>query len=246
MAHAFNPFVFEPIGHRKNGQPIYPILGAEDNPANPVQPPVFSRSSQSSDDGKRAIEPPNGAEVTWDAFKREIDSQGLTPGQLQARLEASRKWEQRAKGMDTPEFKAFREQAAADRKRVEELEYDQSSDKEKAVRSAYTEAEQKSNEKYQPLLVRAEFKAAAAGRIDADKLTTILEPLDLSKFLAADGTPDTAKVAAYVDGIAPAKGNDQRKGPTLSGHGSGTASGAKGSSVAAGRELYAASRKRTA
>jgi hypothetical protein len=61
-----------------------------------------------------------------------------------------------------------------------------------------------------PKLVAAEFKVQAAprlldaqGQFDAARLKSILEPLDLTKFVT-NGDVDEAKVKAFVDGIAPA------------------------------------------
>jgi hypothetical protein len=75
-----------------------------------------------------------------------------------------------------------------------------------------------------PNLVRAEFKAALTGRVKAEeleqKVATIVDPLDTSKFLTADGTAvDAAKVTAFVDGIAPATGT-RPSGPPNHGAGS--------------------------
>lgn len=84
-----------------------------------------------------------------------------------------------------------------------------------------------------PRVVRAEFKAAAAGRIPADRLDTVLEPLDLTKFLTADGSEvDTDKVTRYVEGLAPAGG---QKWPDM---GQGRRDSTKATGVGAGRALY--------
>jgi hypothetical protein len=84
-----------------------------------------------------------------------------------------------------------------------------------------------------PRLVTAEFKSANAGRIPAEQLTAILDGVDYSKFLTADGEPDADKVKQYVDGIAPADG---RKWPDM---GQGRRSSQKSTGVDAGRALFA-------
>lgn len=87
-----------------------------------------------------------------------------------------------------------------------------------------------------PKLVRAEFKAVAAGRLPGDRLTAILEPLDLSKFLTADGSEvDADKVTRYVEGIAPADG--KKTWPDMGG---GHRQSSKATGVGAGSDLYAA------
>lgn len=134
----------------------------------------------------------------------------------------SRKHEDRVKGLDnlTPEqLKELREKA----QKHDALEHELKSDKDKAVDDAKTSTRAEADAEYQPKLVRAEFKAAAAGRLTVERLTTILEPLDLSKFLTSGGDVDTDKVKTYVDGIAPARGSTS-SGPVLTRHG-GTGSG---------------------
>jgi hypothetical protein len=51
-------------------------------------------------------------------------------------------------------------------------------------------------------LARAEIRAAAAGRVDADALSGFLEYADLSKFLGADGEPDAKAIEAAVGRLA--------------------------------------------
>jgi hypothetical protein len=47
-------------------------------------------------------------------------------------------------------------------------------------------------------LARAEFRAAAAGRVDADTLAAYLEDADLSKFVGDDGEPDTKAIESRI------------------------------------------------
>ncbi len=78
------------------------------------------------------------------------------------------------------------------------------SDRDRAVLEAREAAAAEANATFAPRLVQAEFRVAAAGRVDGERLAKILEPLDLTKFLAADGSVDQARVVAYVDDVAPA------------------------------------------
>jgi len=142
-----------------------------------------------------------------------------------------------ALGNLTPEdVKALQDKAA----QFDAAAAEKGTDMEKAVRSAYEQAEKAVLAKIQPQLVTAEFRAAAVGRIDNDRLASILEPLDLGKFLAADGSVDTAKVSTYVNGIAPAMGSSTAQPPFPSlGQGQHTAPptvpGAAGAAAAAKR-----------
>lgn len=49
-----------------------------------------------------------------------------------------------------------------------------------------------------PRLVRAEFRAAAAGQVDQDALNAYLEDVDLTKFLDDSGEPDLKAIAARI------------------------------------------------
>lgn len=55
-------------------------------------------------------------------------------------------------------------------------------------------------------LVKAEFKAAAAGRLP--NLDQLLEDLNLAKFLGANGEPDTKAIAAAVERFGASKTPD--------------------------------------
>lgn len=84
-----------------------------------------------------------------------------------------------------------------------------------------------------PQLVKAKLEAATAGKIPPEQLAKIIEPLDLTKFLKADGLEvDTDKVAEYVAGLAP----DGKKWPDMGqGH---RGDHAPKSGVGVGRSLY--------
>lgn len=118
-------------------------------------------------------------------------------------------------------------------------------DAEKAVEQAKTEAKQagkaEATAEFAPKLVSAELKAALAGKLPADKIAGHVAFLDHTKFLTDSGEVDTDKVKQYAAGLAPAGGwPDMGQGN----RGKGDAA-AKG--VAAGADMYAASRgKKTA
>lgn len=104
-----------------------------------------------------------------------------------------------------------------------------------AVEAARVEGEAQARRALAPQLVRAEFRAAAPG-VETDKLEAFLEDLDLSKYLKDDGTVDTARVTAKAALLPSTNPAPQRQ----SFQGYSRPSGA--SSVAQGRELFAARR----
>jgi hypothetical protein len=148
-------------------------------------------------------------------------------------------WKKRAGDLTPEKLQELRDKA----KKHDELEYELGSDKEKAVADAKRDATAAATSTYLPRLVSAEFRAEAAGRIAPERLATILEPLDMSKFLTSDGDVDTAKVSAFVNGIAPDTGAGnptppRKPGPSSTGQGN--RGGSASPSVASGRELYLA------
>lgn len=98
----------------------------------------------------------------------------------------ARKNEERAKGNASAAKELERVRAAA------------MSEQEKAVAEAEARGAQAVAAKAGPRLVRAEFRAAAAGRVDSDALNAYLEDVDLTKFLGDDGEPDTKAIEARI------------------------------------------------
>jgi alanyl-tRNA synthetase len=93
----------------------------------------------------------------------------------------------------------------------DQLQAESQTENEKKVTQAKIDGR---NEMLAPL-VNAEFRAAAAGRLEPDRLTAILEPLDMSKFLTSKGEVDQAKVKQFIDGVAPATGGGKGGGPDM-------------------------------
>jgi glutathione S-transferase len=130
------------------------------------------------------------------ALQATIADLGLTPEQIKGRLEASRKWEDRAKSN------------ADAAKRLAEVERSAMSEQERAVAEAAAAARAATLAEFGSALVDAEVKAAAAaltaaGRpVDADALLEG-DTLNRAAFLGEDGKADAAKVAAWLDRVAP-------------------------------------------
>lgn len=217
---------FHPVAFRKDGRPIWPILGGDggdppaDPPTDPPKPPA--------DPGF----PANTPLEQMNAEQREAYWK-----------HQSRRWEERAKPFKdlTPEKLAELQDKAT---KHDKLEYDLASDHEKALADARTAAEAAAAAEYLPQVISARLEAAAARKgVDGEALAKALEFVDHEKFLNDQGAIDADKVQSFVDGIAPAKGT-QPKGPSLTGHQTPGGSG-RGSSVAAGREMWAERHKKT-
>lgn len=151
----------------------------------------------------------------------------------------------KALGELTPEqLKELRDKADAHDK----AQRDALPEQQRLVEEAREQARKDALAATMPNLVRAEFKAALTGRVKAEeleaKVATIVDPLDTSKFLTADGTTvDAAKVTAFVDAAIPPATGTRPPGPPN--HGAGRRDGTTGSGVDAGRELFDQRRGKT-
>lgn len=104
-------------------------------------------------------------------------------------------------------FKARARDAEARAKKVEteleELRKERMTAEEKAVADAKAEGVREGEKKSAVRLVDAEVRAAAAGR-PKELVTALLEGLDRSRFVGADGEPDTEAIQKWVDTVLPA------------------------------------------
>jgi hypothetical protein len=82
-------------------------------------------------------------------------------------------------------------------------------EQERAVADAEARGKSAAQAEVGPRLVRAEFRSAAAGKVEKDALDGFLEYADLSKFVKDDGEPDAKAVEAVVKKLAgPARAPD--------------------------------------
>lgn len=110
-----------------------------------------------------------------------------------------------AKYADYDELKASKE-------RLDQLEHDLSSEKDKAVSDARKDERAKTADEFSPRLVRAEFRHAAKGVLSDEQRDALLEDLDLSKYVTDKGEVDEEKVAKKVAALAGGSGNGSGTG----------------------------------
>lgn len=118
---------------------------------------------------------------------------------LAARHEGQAKANSKAK----TELDALRKQAMTDQERAVA----------EAVEAATAAAQTDAAQRYGSLLVAAEVRAAAAGRLEANAIDTLVTQLNVAGFLDEAGDVDRAAIAAFVDGLAPAVEVDPRQAP---------------------------------
>jgi DNA-binding transcriptional regulator YiaG len=122
------------------------------------------------------------SDPTLSEIKAMADELGITPGQLKGRLEASRKWEQRAKDNSK----------AAER--LAEIEAANLSETEKAVKEAEQRGASAARADFGQRLAAAEIKAALTGVVPDP--AAIVEDLNLGKYVTDTGDVDQEAVTA--------------------------------------------------
>lgn len=223
-----------PLGYRKDGRAIWPILGAEDAPENPVQPPPLT--------------PPAAPTVPSDlGYPLSTPLEQMTGEQRENYWKhQAKKHEGRVKSLGglTPEELSDLRAAKAER---DAAKAENATVAEKLASQAAEQAAASTREQLRPALIEARLDAAAArAGVSDEALRKAVEFIDVQKFLASDGTVDTDKVSAFVASIAPVMGSQQQapKGPVVVRHGAGVApagsqsAAAAAGSVASGRDLY--------
>ena len=111
------------------------------------------------------------------------------------------------------DYDTLREKAA----KADALESATATDLEKAVRAAQDEARKATLAEATPRLVRAEFRAAAKGVLTSEQLDTLLEDVDLSRFLTSTGDVDEEKIGKKVSALAPPPVEEKPRFPDLGG-----------------------------
>lgn len=111
------------------------------------------------------------------------------------------------------DYETLREKAA----RVDALDNELASETEKAVKAARDEERTAVRNEYSPRLVRTAFRAEAKGVLTTEQLDSLLEDVDLSRFVTADGDVDEERIAKKVAALAPRKSDDEPRFPDLGG-----------------------------
>lgn len=196
------------------GRPIWPILGAEDNPpSGGGGGGSGGNGGPPSDDppGKDGrTDPPRGGKGGDHGYPADTPLEQMSAEQREAYWKhQARKHEDRnrAYGGVTPEqVRTLTEEA--ERRRREQLPADQQA-LEKAKDDVRAELRRS---EVGPARVEAAFARASAGRLDPAVLDGFLEDVDLARYLNDDGTVNTDKVTARVASLAGANGGNGGRG----------------------------------
>lgn len=96
-----------------------------------------------------------------------------------------------------------KKEAQALRKEVEEIRKSSMSEAEKAVAEAEARGRQAATSEFGTRLAKSDFIAAAARRNPAFDAKAVIDDLNLARFVADDGEPDTKAIEAAVQRLVP-------------------------------------------
>lgn len=92
---------------------------------------------------------------------------------------------------------------AAAQSELDKLREATATEQEKAISQARKEAASEAAKSFGSRLAEAQFRVAAAGRLDADQLDGLLEVVDLGRFVDDNGDPDIEAITSAVSRVAP-------------------------------------------
>lgn len=146
-----------------------------------------------TDPDTTATEPdaPDATTNPDDDATRTGDDPATEVERLRGELQKARKWEERAKA----NAKAAKE--------LEEFRQQSMTETEKAIEQARSEGRREALTETGQKVAAAELRAAAKGRMTDDQLSTLLDGLDLARFVNDEGDVDSDALGKFVDGIAP-------------------------------------------
>jgi hypothetical protein len=168
------------VGYRRNGDPIWPILGGSES---------TSESPPAADGGDNSTDPP--ADPAPPADPGKTFTQADLDKQIEQRLARERK---KFDGYDDLKAKAAR---------LDEIEKANATDLEKAVQSAKDETRAEVARGFGERLVRGVMKAQLEQSMKPADAAALLDDLNLSKFVGDDGEVDEDAIAKTVARLAP-------------------------------------------
>jgi hypothetical protein len=135
---------------------------------------------------------------TTDAPTDQTDSEPDTGDQGPDLASEVEKWKAQARKHE--------ERAKANAKAAQELDEfrkQSMSETEKAIEEARTAGRQQALTEAGAKIAAAELRAAAAGRMTGEQVDTLVDGLNLARFVGDDGEVNRDAVVQFVDGIAP-------------------------------------------
>lgn len=224
-----------PLGYRKDGRAIWPILGASEPPNQPPAPAPAPTPAPAPAPAPAPTPPPpapNGNAT--DEQGNDLGFPASTPVAEMTDKQQAAYWRNQSK-VQQAKVPKDADQLAEDARKWREHQQAQQTPAEQAVEAARAEgraaALREANENAASAILRASL--TSRGKDDA-AVTALMKGFNPAGFTTDTGV-DQAAIAAFVDSIAPAQ-QSGKQWDVGQGRGRGSTGG---SSVAAGRDLHA-------
>ena len=229
----------------KSGRARYPIMGAgpeEDAAAEKVAADAAAEEAVTAAATAKADADTAAAREAEEAakdngFPKDTPRAQMKPSE-QTAYDAfhGRKHEQRATEYREAAGGKTAAELKADMAELATLRTSQLTDGEKAVATAKAEGRREAS-----LAVAPQMFDVALAHVDEDRRKVLIDSIDLSKVIKEDGTVDTAKVKIIAENLAPADKEPGRQHD----YGAGRRESVTKSGVAAGSDMFAASRSKS-
>lgn len=247
LTHPLTGLPLVGVGFRADGRVIWPVLGGskdnDDKGGKDDKDDKDDKSDTDDDKGGKSDDDTGGDK----GFPEATPVSEMTSEQQAAYWKhQSQRHEKRGKFLlkltgakDGDEaFDALK----AELEELEKLRTEKLSDAEKAVESAKKAAKAEAQNEFGPKLARIAFEAALAHIEDDDERDELIDALNLTSVIKADGEIDTAKVRSIANKIAP---TDKGAGTKRHDYGGGRRRGQQTTGVKAGADLFAESRNKS-
>lgn len=212
--HPVTGRALHPLGFRRDGRPIWPVLGGSEPTGQPpatgappaAPPPTPAPAPAAPPAGPPKPTPPQPAPTPPagdKGYPENTPVAEMTTEQQAAYWKAqSRKHEAAFKGRG--DYDALKEKAAAHDALIQTTKTDQERAVDQAKKEAADAARAEERTKLGPPLVRAHLKAALTGRLADEQRDALLESVDAGRFLGKDGADvDETAVQEWADKVAP-------------------------------------------
>lgn len=188
------------LGYRKNGQPIFPIAGAEDQ-----TPEEKAAADKAAADKAAADAAAAGKSATGEALDPET-GKGLgfpaeTPTERMTEGERTAYWRNQTKVQQKlADGRKDYDQQKADAEKWRAQQQSQMTPSEQAIAAAKLEAKKEAAVENADALVRGILASRGKAEVDINGLLEFVSP---DRFVTADGKVDHQKVNAYANSVAP-------------------------------------------
>jgi hypothetical protein len=188
---------FEPLGYRRSGHAIWPIMGGDDSADAAAQAAAAAdaAAAKAASDAKAAADAAKSGEK---GFPEGTPLEQMSVEQREAYWKHhARKHEDAVKSMG--DYQSLKDKAS----QYDALVAASQTEQERAVEAAKAEGRTAGKAEVTPLIVRTEIKAQAAlaGMTDAAALKALTDRLDTTTFLNDKGDIDPDEVEKYVKSI---------------------------------------------